>query len=62
MKEISLEIKELRSKTKSIREVAYDESVSYRKAQELREKEDEMYKKLQFLEGFVKAKDKVKNK
>lgn len=43
-----------------LRKMAMDKNTKIERAFEIREQQDEQYKKWQFYDGFIKAKDKLK--
>ena len=44
----------------TLRKMAMDKSTKIERAFEIREQQEEQYKKWQFYDGFIKAKDKLK--
>lgn len=62
VREIKDELNNLRKKSLELSEIAYDKDVPFEKAQELRKKQDETFKKMLFYKGFLNATEKVGKK
>lgn len=60
MQELYNERKKLVREGVYLRNLAMDEKISREKCFELRKEQDKQYKKFKFLDGFIKATEKIK--